>query len=215
MASLLDIGLIPLFNLYLALIFIGSTVLRVRQYQAILGLVGSLPGRWPRLFRLVGQHRSIFLTWGTVLPLALTLVLLLVQTLASRLVWPEARMSLRQLLDLWPGLVMVATCAGAMISFDVYGALQVAPIDRGELEKYFDQAEYWLRSWTAPVVRVFTLGFINPRKIVHEEVRKALVDSSALLNYTLWWVSVQTGLRLATGLALWGTYAAHHWHHGG
>ena len=39
------------------------------------------------------------------------------------------------------------------------------------LEKYFDQAEYWLRPWTAPVVRVFTFGYINPRQMVATEVR--------------------------------------------
>jgi hypothetical protein len=28
----------------------------------------------------------------------------------------------------------------------------VAELDRAELEKYFDQAEYWPRSWTAPAI---------------------------------------------------------------
>jgi hypothetical protein len=214
MSLIFDIELIPLFNLYLALIFVASTVLRIRQYHAILVIVRTLPGRWPRLFQLVKQHRGIFLTWGTVLPLAVTLGLLLLQTLASRWVWPEARLSLHQLLDLWPGFVLVALCAVAMICFDVYGTLQVGEIDRPELEKHFDQAEYWLKSWTAPVVRIFTFGYVNPRQIVNDEIRKSLVQASAVLNYNLWWVSVQAGLRLATGLALWCTYAVHHWFHG-
>jgi len=81
------------------------------------------------------------------------------------------------------------------------------------LEKYFDQAEFWLRSWTAPVVRFFTLGRINPRQMVAVEVRTALVNSSRMLNSTLWWVVIQAGLRVAFGLSLWGSYALEPWLH--
>src|SRR5262249_16402118 len=71
------------------------------------------------------------------------------------------------------------------------------------------QAEYWLRGWKAPVVHFVTLGYINPRQMVIKEVRVALEDVSRLLNTTLWWVTVQTTLRIACGLALWGSYALH------
>src|SRR5438270_553196 len=54
---------------------------------------------------------------------------------------------------------------------------------------------------------LFTLGYVNPRKIVHAEVRKALVETSKLLNTTLWWVSLQVSLRVAFGLTLWLTWA--------
>jgi hypothetical protein len=56
-------------------------------------------------------------------------------------------------------------------------------------------------------VRVFTLGYINPRRMVTLEVRKALVEASRLLNVTLWWVTAQVGLRAAFGLSLWLIYA--------
>ena len=39
------------------------------------------------------------------------------------------------------------------------------------------------------------------------EVRKALIEASKLLNATLWWVSIQVGLRIAYGLALWLSFA--------
>ena len=68
-------------------------------------------------------------------------------------------------------------------------------------------AEFWLRSRTATVVRVFTLGYVNPRHLVAIEVQKALVEASRLLNTTLWWMAVQTTLRLLFGLSLWLTYA--------
>jgi hypothetical protein len=44
--------------------------------------------------------------------------------------------------------------------------------------------------------------------MVAEEVRKALVGASRMLNTTLWWVTVQLGVRIAFGLSLWLTWAA-------
>ncbi|MEO8263332.1 MAG: mannose-6-phosphate isomerase, class I, partial [Pseudolysinimonas sp.] len=39
--------------------------------------------------------------------------------------------------------VLAVTCA-AMVAIDVYGAMLVGEVNRSEMEKYFDQAEYWL-----------------------------------------------------------------------
>jgi hypothetical protein len=38
-------------------------------------------------------------------------------------------------------------------------------------------------------------------------VQKALVAASGMVNYNLWWISTQTALRFAFGLALWLTWA--------
>ena len=94
-----------------------------------------------------------------------------------------------------------------MIAFDVYSLIRVGDIPRAQMEKNFDQAEYWLGSNTAHVVHVVTLGFVNPRKMVAEEVRKSLLDASNLLNTTLWWVNTQMALRISFGLSLWLTWA--------
>jgi hypothetical protein len=212
MSWLLELRLIPLFSFYLAFIFCVSTALRVRQYYAILRLVRSFPGRWPNLLRLVRQHGHIFVGWGTVLPLLVMLLLLAVNSLAGLFVWPEAHgFKLADLLETWPAVPVVLLSGLAMVAFDAYGTWNVGEVDRRETEKYFDQAEFWLRSWKAPVVRVFTLGYINPRKMVAREVRSALESTSRMLNSTLWWVSIQTGLRIAFGLSLWGSYALHDW----
>jgi hypothetical protein len=110
----------------------------------------------------------------------------------------------------WP---VVLAAGAAMAAFDTWGVVSVSSIDQAEMEKYFDQAEYWLRSWTAPVVRFFTLGRINPRQMVAVEVRSSLVGSSQMLNSTLWWVVTQAGLRIAFGLSLWLSYALEPWLH--
>lgn len=69
-----------------------SVGLRVRQYRAMLGIVGAVPGRWPRLFDLIKQHKQLFITWSTLAPLLLALSLMAVQMLASRFLFPDASM---------------------------------------------------------------------------------------------------------------------------
>jgi hypothetical protein len=212
MEGLRELNLIYFFDFYLAFMFFASTYRRFQQYQTIGQLAFSWPGRWPNLLRLIGGHRTIFLTWRTAAPALLALGLWMLQLLASRLVWPEAGepphgLELQHLFGHWLVLLYLVPLAAAMIAFDLWGLLRVGQIDRPEMEKYFDQAEYWLRSPTAHVVKVATLGFVNPRKLVHAEVQKALVAASDMVNYNLWWVSIQTGLRVTYGLALWLTWA--------
>ncbi len=207
MAYLFDLNLIHVFDFYLASLFLISIYMRLRQYEAIVRLVRAFPDRWPLLMKLVGRHRHIFITWTTLLPALLALVFTIVNSLACRLIWPNADLNLHELAQRWPAAVCVALTAAAMFSVDFYATFTVGKVDRGLMEKYFDQAEYWLRSWAAPVVRVFTLGYINPRRMVHEEVRKSLLETSKMLNSTLWWVTVQVGVRIAFGLTMWLTWA--------
>lgn len=212
MEGLSNLNLIRFFDFYLGVAFLASTLMRLRQYRSVLGLIGSVQSRWPKLFRLVRGHGEIFLTWSTLGPGILALVLMLVQLIASRFVWPQAGQSPNGLtianLLAQPVAVPIVMLLGlAMTSMDLWGILSAKDIPRRELEPYFDQAEYWLRSWAAPVVHVFTLGRINPRQMVSKEVQAALLNVSQLLNYTLWWVSVQLGLRIGFGLSLWITYA--------
>ena len=208
MAGFSNLNLIHFFDFYLMLMFVLGTVRRFRQYWDTAGLVLQGPGRWPRLFKLVKEHRTVFMTWATILPALLALGLSVVQLLASRLVWPHADLTVGDLTHHWVAVASVAVIGAAMVGVDVYGLVVVGQVDRAELNKYFDQAEFWLRSRTAHVVRVFTLGFINPRQMVAVEVRKSLAEASRLLNSTLWWVTLQLGLRVAFGLTIWLTWAA-------
>jgi hypothetical protein len=211
MEQLGKLNLIHLLDFYLAVAFLVSLFLRFRQYQVIVGLVLRFPGRWPRLFQLVKQHRTVFLTWSTLLPALLALTLSVVQTVTSRFLWPAltdstADFTAVMLYHQWPACLLVSWLGLLMLGIDAYCTFAVGDVGREQLEKYFDQAEYWLRSWAAPVVRVFTLGFVNPRRMVAVEVRTALIDASRMLNSALWWVSAQVGIRVAFAMALWGTY---------
>ncbi len=204
---LLDLRLIRLFDIYLIVIFLVSLVRRVRQYRTILALVSSFPGRWPKVLQLVHQHLSIFLTWSTVRPLAVLLGLMVVQGLASTLFFHYAGLTFRTLPEAGFGSPLLGVLGLAMVLYDVFGAWRVGVVDREAVEKNLDQAEYWLSSWASPVVRVFTLGRINPRRLVGEEVRKALVNASQSATGAFRWLSIQTGIRFAFGLTLWITSA--------
>ena len=212
MSWLLSINLIHFLDFYFLLCFFVGTGRRLGQYRHIARMVVAGPGRWPRLLKLISEHRTIFMTWATMAPGILALGLSLLQLLASRLIWPEAGhaedgLTVARLLGHWPALALAIPLASAMVTVDVYGLIVVGQIDRPLMEKYFDQAEYWLRSPAAHVVQVVTFGFINPRRMVADEVRKSLIDASSMLNNTLWQVNLQVGLRIAFGLTLWLTWA--------
>ena len=96
-----------------------------------------------------------------------------------------------------------------MLAVDLYFIIRVGKFDHDETVKYLDQAESWL-GWKGPLVRVLTLGIVNPQKMVDEEVQEEpRRRCSTTLSASLWWVSVQTALRLAFGLTLWTVWAFH------
>jgi hypothetical protein len=207
MQWLWNLNLIHFFNFYLGIAFLASTYVRVSQYRAILSLVRSIPGRWPKLFQLITRHSHLFLTWATILPAALAFAVFAMNMLASRLIWPQVDLTLAELLERWAVLPVILPLGLFMVLIDGYATFSVGEVDRQMMQQYFDQAEYWLRSWTAPVVRIFTFGYVNPRQMVAVEVRNALLEASRLINSTLWWVTAQVSLRIAFGLSLWLTYA--------
>src|SRR5256885_15223057 len=88
-----SVNLIQLFDFYLAAMFVLGTYRRIAQYRAFAGLALGMPGRWPHLFQLVRQFRTIFMTWNTVLPSVLALLIWLIQIIASRLIWHQASLS--------------------------------------------------------------------------------------------------------------------------
>jgi hypothetical protein len=207
MSELAHLDLIRFLDFYLMFTFVAGTVRRIGQYLSIGRLVVAGPGRWPRLLDLVKQHRMLFLTWSTVLPGLLALLLSVMQLVASQEVWPQAHLTAGELARHWWAFALLAPLGLGMLAVDLYGIVVVGEVDRALMERYFDQAEFWLRSRTATVVRVFTLGYVNPRRMVAFEVQKALVEASRLLNTTLWWMAVQVGLRIGFGLSLWVTWA--------
>jgi len=207
MGDFLNVNLIPLFTFYLTAAFIVGTFRRLGQYRTAGHLVAAAPGRWPRVVNQMKRHWVVFLTWAIFRPAALAIGLIIIQMICSRVIWPQAKITPRDLQNEWWMIPVLGVTGLAMLGVDLYGIIRVGRIDRDETVRYLDEAEHWLTSWKGPVVAVLTLGYINPRKMVDTEVRKALQEGSSLLKQTLWWVSLQASCRLLFGLALWTSWA--------
>lgn len=209
MDDFLRINLIDLLTFYLTAIFILNTLRRLRQYRDVVAMATSMPNRWPRVLKQIKQHWLMFLTWSVLRPAMFALTLIAAQLVCSRLIWPQAQLTAQDLLDEGWMVPVVGVAGAIMLAVDFYFLIRIGAIDRKETEQYLDEAEHWLTSWKAPAIRIFTLGFINPRKMVDAEVRKALEEGRGLLRRNLWWLTFQTALRILFGLTLWITWAIH------
>jgi hypothetical protein len=205
--SLSALNLIDVFTCYLILAFVVGTVLQMRNYYAILGVVFTFSHRWPKLLVLAKRHRNVFLRWPTLLPIGLTLALMLGNSFAAHFVWSEATVTVDDLWSRRPAILAMTISGGVMLYLDCKTILAAGRFDRAALEQNLDKAEHWLQSWHAPVVRVLTLGLINPRKIVNQQVLDALVNASLVVNGQMWRWSLQIVMRAAFGLAIWLTWA--------
>jgi hypothetical protein len=201
-----SLNLIAVLNYYLILTFIVSTVMRYRQYRAMAALVLSAPARWPKLLQVLSSQRRLFFTWPTLLPVGLTFLLMLIHMLAYYFVWPTAQVSPVDLWEHWPVMIVLLLLGVGMLILDYDACFNIWELKRHELEPYLDKAEYWLRSWVAPALSILTLGYVNPRRMVHEEVIQSLTNASVDMNKMMWRWSLQIAVRLAFGLTLWLTW---------
>jgi hypothetical protein len=201
------VNLLQVFNYYLMLGFIVSTVIRIRSYRAILGLIFAFPNRWPKLLIVVKKYRTVFLGWPTLLAIGLAFALMLSNSLAIRLVWTHASVTFEGLWARWLPFVAILITGGLMLLLDCKAIFRFGRFDRAALEQDLDKAESWLKSWMAPALRIVTFGFVNPRKIVGVEVEKALVDANWIMIGGMWRSSLRMGMQLAFGLVLWLCWA--------
>jgi hypothetical protein len=201
-------NLLRVFDFYLAMMFVISLVRRWEVYWNAIRLVVAVRGRWPRLIDRLSEHQSVLLNWAFFRPVITALVLTLVQLVCSRLIWPHAVITGEELRgELWRIAVIVVPML-PMLAVDLYFVVRVGRFDHDETVKYLDQAEDWL-GWKGPMIRVLTLGYIDPRKMVDEEVKKNLSEIGTTVQASLWWVSLQIGLRVVFGLTLWLVWAVH------
>ena len=204
--SLRTFDLIAVLYYYLILAFLISMVVRIRNYRAILGVIFTFSNRWPKLLVLAKLHRIVFLRWPTLLPVGLSLSIMMANTIVYRFVWRQARVTFDDLWCRWPALLAVTISGGLMVFLDCKAIFCFGQFDRAALEENLDKAEHWLQSWQAPVLRFVTLGLINPRKIVNDQILEALVEASLLVNGQVWRWLLQIAMRVVFCFALWITW---------
>lgn len=200
-------NLIRVFDFYLACMALFSFLRRYGVYRDTLRLLIAVRGRWPRLTDRMRRHKGVLLNWPTLRPLVLALALMTAQWTASRLLWPGATLRVADLYDPWWQLVPFLLGLLPMVLIDGYFLVRVGTFDRAETEKYLDMAEGWTGTWKAKVVRVATLGRVNPDRMVDEELKKGLSVIGQTVNWSMWWVSAQAGARLFCGLVIWSLWA--------
>jgi hypothetical protein len=201
-------NLIRVFDFYVTVMFLISFLRRYDVYWNAIRLLVAVRGRWPKLIGRLAEHKSLLLNWSFFRPAILALFVTVLQLVASRAVFPEAVLTGTQLQQEWWLVPIILLPLVPMLSVDIYFVVRVGRFDHGETVKYLDQAETWL-GWKGPLVRVLTLGVVNPKRMVDDEVRKSLAEMHTTLSSSLWWVIAQTGLRLAFGLTLWTIWAVH------
>jgi hypothetical protein len=206
--SLLDSNLIRVFSFYLMLMLLIGLVRRGAFYRDTLLLLLEVRGRWPKLLDRMAQHRDTVLNWPTLRPAVVAIVLMILQMIASRVLWPQAQLTLPDLYHPWWHLPIFCLFVLPMLAVDLYFVICVGQFDREQTADYFDYAERWAGGWRATAVRVVTLGRINPNRIVDEQVREGLQKLSGTMTSAMWWVTLQAGLRLAFGLVLWSLWAS-------
>jgi hypothetical protein len=201
------LNLIDGLNYYLILCFVVGTILRIRTYRAVLGMIFASPKRWPKLLALATTHRSIFLGWPILLTLGLALTVMLSNTLARYFILVQAEVTFADLRVHWWPLGLVLLAGGLMLLLDGKAVFNVGEFDRPAVENDMDKAESWLTSWTAPAIRVVTFGFVNPRKLVGAEVHRLLVQANWAMIGGMWRSSLRVVAQFVVGLSLWLTWA--------
>jgi hypothetical protein len=166
------LNLIRLFDFYLAMMFLISFLRRWDVYIDAIRLLIRVRGRWPKLIQRLGEHKSIILNSSFFRPAFLALLLAIIQFIASRVIWPYAVLTAPQLYDEWWWIPVITIPLVPMLGVDIYFIIRVAKFDHDETVKYFDMAENWLR-WKGLVVRLATLGIIDPKKMVDAELKKS------------------------------------------
>ncbi len=207
MRSLEAANLIRIFDFYLAVMLMFGLIRRWQVYYDTVRLLIILRGRWPRLVDRIAQHKAELINWPIMRPVILALVLMLTQMIASRLIWPQATIQVGNLSEPWWQSVLLLVFFVPMVAVDTYFLIRVGLFNRTETEKYLDQAEKWSGTQRAKLIRLVTLGKIDPEKMVDTEVKKGLGALALTMQGAMWWVSLQAGLRLLFGLTIWLVWA--------
>ena len=207
---ILDLNLLRVFIWYVAILFLISLALRIRFYLSIYDIARYVAEACPSVFRLVHEHwflcvRDRFLTlvglYGGILAAYL---------LVSRLVWPAASVSVRDLADADPLLLVGhVVLFGLMVATDLVLVLQTSVVDKNRIIQDLAFAERWLGGKVYSVLDM--LGRWNPIKNYADNLTaQTMVWFNVLFRGSVRSMIVQTVLRVFVGSALFISNAVLH-----
>ena len=207
MSLIFDNNLIRLFDFYLLLMFVIGLLRRYTFYKDIVILAVATVVRQPNLVRRLNANRDVLMNWPTMLPFFFAVFLMAVQFVMSRLIWPDATITGRDAGRVWWHAALLVALFVPMFGVDFYFLIRIGQIDRTEANKHLSRAEYWLTGWQAPTIRIITFGYVNPHRMVNEQLRENLTWFRGSMQWSLWWLVVQVGLRILFGVAVWLLWA--------
>lgn len=205
--ELSTINLMASYERYLLLTFVLSLLLRFRQYHTNVRFAWAFPQQWPNVLEIIKKHSAIFLTWTTILPVAVTLGILLTHTVCYRLIWSEAVVTPSELGQHLLVLAFLLPVSLWMLFLDLTTLFRASQLDFAEIEKNLSKGESALTSRALSALRLASLGFFNPRKLVENRIADSLhgVRLALLAQLRRW--SFHTAVRITFGFLLWLGYA--------
>jgi hypothetical protein len=207
MNALLDANLIRLFDFYLLMMFVIGLLRRWAIYRDISILAGAAILRRPNIVKQLGANRDLLITRQILFPILMAVGLMAIQFVLSRLIWPTANITFRDESTSWWRVTLLILFFVPMLTVDVYFLVQVGRIDRTEAIKQLNRAEYWLTNWKGTAIKWATIGYVDPKKMVDNQLREGLTWFGSLVAWSMWWVVVQVALRVAFGLTVWLLWA--------
>ena len=109
-------NLIRVFDFYLAAMFVLSIYRRFSVYIDTVQLAISLRTKYPKLASLLKNHKNLFLSGDVLRPTAVVACLLATQFLLSRVVYPQATITVGGVTEVWWRVLSLACSALPMVA---------------------------------------------------------------------------------------------------
>ncbi len=200
--ALLDFNLLNLFIVYVASMFVISTALRARFYRAVWEIAVYVKNSCPAIFELLEKNWSQCVRDGVIVRCGYFAVVFIPYVVFTRFVFPQAHISLRQLVDISP-LLTVSTLilAGLMVGIDFFLVFQVTRVDAAKIKSDLEFGERWLGGRVAKWFDL--LGSWNPiRRYAHAITQDSMSWFNEVFRNSVSVMILQTVLRITLGAFL-------------
>ena len=104
-------NLIRVFDFYLASMFLLSLARRYIVYWDALQILVAVRGRWPKLLEQLREYHGVLVTREVIRPVLIALVLTIIQMICSRVIWPQATLTVWEVEQSWWRLLIVLLAA--------------------------------------------------------------------------------------------------------